>query len=411
VEKLLSLAMIVKNEEKFLGDCLRSVEGVVDEMVIVDTGSTDNTVAIARQFGARILEIPWPDDFSLARNVGLDAVTTPWTLIMDADEEFVADDAEKLRQALLHPTADAYNIRIISLMDRAEDITESYVTRVVRNHPALRFTGAIHEQLFHSISQAHMALTQLDVRLTHKGYLQSIIQGKNKQERNRQLLEKHLASNPNDSYILWQLAQTYLPMGRAADAVKVSRQAVKLMGPETPLWVLCMMTYARALLADGQPKKALRVLEEGALAHPQYTDFWYGQGLIYMESQRYAQAEKLFHKCLELGEAHGFLSTDTGIGGFKSLFRIAQCYIRQGRSKEAVAYLLLTIKQQPHYRSGWRAIFEVLAGSAMTDVLATIALSVDLPQIVATLTAWPDLDLNEKNLLAAAKERLAANVL
>ena len=402
----LSLAMIVKNEEMFLADCLRSVQDVVDEMVIVDTGSTDATIEIARSFGARVIEIEWPHDFSKARNIGLDAVSMPWVLVMDADEELVADDADKLRQAVFHPTADAYNIRIVSVMERAEDISESYVTRVMRAHPALRFRGAIHEQLFNAIVDAGMSLGQLDVRLTHKGYLGSVMQQRNKQERNRILLEEEVTKHPDDFYMLWQLAQTYFGTARYDDAIKISQRALKLSSPNSPLWVLAMTTYARSLLQAGQPKKARRVLQEGQLAHPNYTDFWYLEGVVLFQMKAWGQAEASFRRCLDIGEAQGYLATDTGIGGFKSLYRIAQCEIMQGEGKNALAYLLITIKQQPQYRSAWRAIFEILIGSTMGEVLNTIELSVGLDQIINTLSTWPQLDDNEQHLLECAKEKV-----
>jgi len=410
VDKLLSLSMIVKNEEMFLADCLRSVEDLVDEMVIVDTGSTDRTIEIARSFGARVIEIEWPHDFSKARNVGLDAISTPWVLIMDADEELVRDDMESLREALVHPVADAYNIRIISLMDRAEDITESYVTRVLRSDPRIRFRGEIHEQLFQALVDAGLTLTQLDVRLTHKGYLNSIIQGRDKQERNRIMLEEQLKKNPSDIYTLWQTAQTYLSIGRSEAALDTVRRALKFAKADNPLWVLCMMTYVRVLLTMNQPKKAVRVLREGEDMYPRYTDFWYLHATVLFNRQDFRGAEKYFQRCLEIGEAQGFLTTDTGIGGFKSLYRIAQCHMMQGDPKTAVAYLLLTIKSQPQYRSAWRGIFEVLAGSAMRDVLKTIALKVDPPSIVATLSSWNDLDENERNLLLSAQEVLGTQL-
>ncbi len=402
--------MIVKNEEAFLADCLRSVQGVVDEMVIVDTGSTDRTIDIARDFGARLIEIEWPNDFSKARNVGLDAVTTPWVLVMDADEELVADDRDTLRRALTNPTADAYNIRIISLTERAEDITESYVTRVLRSHPALRFSGSIHEQLFHAIVEAKMNLAQLDVRLTHKGYLPSVMEMRNKQVRNRLLLEQEVARHPNDVYTLWQLSQTYFGSNRPDDAIKMVRRALKGATLDNPLWVLCMMTYARALVQAEQPRKALRVVRQGQLARPNYTDFWYFEGGVLFHLGDWERAEASFQKCLALGEAQGFLSTDTGIGGFKSLYRIAQCRLRQDDPKTALAYLLLAIKQQPQYRSAWRAIMEMHAGNPLSKVLETIELSLSLDDIMRAVSAWPQRDPNEEGLLALARDKKAASI-
>ena len=89
----LSLCMIVKNEEANLGRCLESVKGVADEIIIVDTGSTDRTVEIARQHGAKIVSHQWDDDFAVARNVSLRAATSDWILVLDADEALDEEDA------------------------------------------------------------------------------------------------------------------------------------------------------------------------------------------------------------------------------------------------------------------------------------------------------------------------------
>ncbi|MFZ2655904.1 MAG: glycosyltransferase family 2 protein, partial [Victivallales bacterium] len=94
----LSVCMIVKNEEAFLGRCLKSVVDHVDEIIIVDTGSTDRTVGIAKSFGARIYYHPWQDDFSLHRNQSISYARGRWIFIIDADEEYRASSKRNLRE-------------------------------------------------------------------------------------------------------------------------------------------------------------------------------------------------------------------------------------------------------------------------------------------------------------------------
>ena len=404
MNNLLTLAMIVRNEEFFLPQCLESVKGIVDDMVIVDTGSTDRTVEIAESFGARVIHIPWPNDFAKARNVGLDAVKTPWVLVMDADEELVKEDLSILEKAIQMPQADAYNIRIVSVMDRAEDISESYVTRLFRSHPKVRYEGSVHEQIFNTLNAIGFKLAHIPMRLIHKGYLSSVVQGRNKAERNRKLLEEQVRDNPKNGYMSWQLAQTYYGEGRFAESIEASRKALRLFEVNNPLWVLAQVTYARALMAISQPKKALRVLAEGKLSHPQYTDFFYLDGMILMGQEKWEAARQAFLHCLELGEASAYLMTDTGVGGFKALYRIAQTYIQQQDGKNSMAYLLLCIKQQPHYRAAWDAIFDLLAGSTIQAVADTILFSLSAEQAVKTLEAWPHLTQNEQHVLTYLTE-------
>lgn len=404
---LLTVSMIVKNEERFLPECLSSVKDVADEIIVVDTGSTDRTVEIARSFGARVIEIEWPDDFSAARNVGLDLVKTPWVLVMDADEELIPDDIPTLTQAIKTPIADGYNIRIVSVMDQAQDISESYVLRLFRSHPKVRFEGKVHEQVFQALGRQRMQVAPINARLLHKGYLNAIMESRDKTKRNRVLLEKHLQEQPDDGYMLWQLAQTLVGAADFKSALTIVRKSLRNLPVSHPIWVLAQTTYARVLALNGEPKRAIKVLQEGQQAYPGYTDFHHLEGIFRLNLQQWRLAEASFRKCLEIGEAQGFLMTDTGVGGFKSYYRLAHALTNQGRSKEALAYLLMAIKNTPPFREAWNGVFSLLAGSTFESLLDTILLVLPLDNVIAELSGWPDLNPDEERLLETAKQRRA----
>lgn len=408
MDGLLTVSMIVKNEERFLPECLASVKDLADEIVVVDTGSTDRTVEIAKSFGARLIEIEWPDDFAKARNVGLDAVKTPWVLVMDADEELIADDIPLLTKAIKTPIADGYNVRIVSVMDRAQDISESYVLRLFRSHPKVRFEGRVHEQVFQSLMANSMQVAPLNVRLLHKGYLNAVFEGRDKSNRNRILLEKHVRENPNDGYMLWQLAQTLIGAGDYRTALSTARKSLKNIPAANGLWVLAQVTYAKTLELNGEHKRAIKVLHEGQQIYPKYTDFYYLEGIYLMNLGKWSEAETAFRQCLEIGEAVGFVMTDTGVGGFKSYFRLAQALSQQGNSKEALAYLLVAINKYPQYRDAWNAVLALLAGSTFDAVLTTILLTVPLATVIDTLKGWDERTQDEQRLLETALSRAAA---
>ena len=187
----LSLAMIVKNEEKNLGHCLASVRGLVDEMVVVDTGSTDGTVALAQSFGARVGHFPWTGDFAAARNESLRLCTGDWVLVMDADEAVDALDYGKIREAIAQETPVAYNIisRNYSeiagsvLMDQvvipnntdyAEGANYPYYgdapnLRLFRRYPDLRYEGRVHEVLVPYFTRRNLPMGALDAVVHHYG--------------------------------------------------------------------------------------------------------------------------------------------------------------------------------------------------------------------------------------------------
>lgn len=407
MNNLITLAMIVKNEEFFLPQCLESVKGIVDDMVIVDTGSTDKTIEIAESFGARVIQIPWPNDFAKARNVGLDAVKTPWVLVMDADEELVKEDLPILEKAIQMPQADAYNIRIVSVMDRAEDISESYVTRLFRSHPGVRFEGSIHEQVYYSLERNRQHLESLSVRFIHKGYLGSIITGRNKIDRNLHLMENHVKNNPDDGYMLWQLAQTYDSIGRHSEAVSSCQRSLKCLGPQSPIRVLVWTTYAKSTAHAGHPKKALGILSQALGIYPTYTDFRYLQGTILLQLGQWQNAEDAFNDCLRMGEPKGFLLTETGVGGFKALFKLAETHIAQQHTQKGLAHLLMAIRNQPTYHSAWSAVTQLLAGTPLEDLYRTFCMAVPRETIIHTLSSWPTLTDDETLLLNYAKNAIS----
>ena len=180
----LSLSMIVKNEKDVLARCLKSVKSIVNEIIIVDTGSTDKTPEIAKEFGATILRYEWTDNFCAARNFSLDYVTGDWVLVLDADEVLIYDSSEQIARLLTDNQAEGYFIRVVNLLGEPPDLetSEDMVVRLFRNRPEYRFEGAIHEQINASIYRASgdHALKRVPLTIYHDGYLAENIKKKKK---------------------------------------------------------------------------------------------------------------------------------------------------------------------------------------------------------------------------------------
>ena len=154
----LSVCLITKNESRDLTRCLTSVRGLADEIVVVDTGSTDDTIAIAQAHGARVLHHAWRNDFADARNVSLDAATGDWVLVLDADDEVPTETAAQIPGLLAgaeraRPPIDGLTMLYHSPMPAGEAVafTEYPVLRLFRNRPEFRFRQAIHEQVLPAI--------------------------------------------------------------------------------------------------------------------------------------------------------------------------------------------------------------------------------------------------------------------
>ena len=205
---ILSLCMIVRNEEKNLSSCLESVQDIVDEMIILDTGSTDNTIQIAKRFGADIYHFKWCDDFSAARNESIKFAKGKWILWMDADEQFDYRSKEELSSIIKltqHPMG--VNINIRNLSSKNESYGIAY--RLFSNHFGIHFKNVIHEQVSHSLKEMRAEIIDSNIIIDHFGYDENQYDQEKKRKRNRPLLQRMIHDNPDDFFPQFLLGQHY----------------------------------------------------------------------------------------------------------------------------------------------------------------------------------------------------------
>jgi glycosyltransferase involved in cell wall biosynthesis len=218
--------MIVKNEGKHLLDCLNSVKNVVDEIVIVDTGSTDNTLEIARSFNAKIFQFNWNDDFSSARNFSLSNCTGDWILYLDADERLDEKSAERIK-SLTNPNDNiGYYCTIVSYDSEIQRSNSIKYVRLFRNNSEAKFTGKVHEQITPSLEKLNYKFINSDLIIHHIGYDISKDGKKQKALRNLKLLEKDFKTDPND-YVLFQIGQSNFVLENFSEAEKNFLQLIK----------------------------------------------------------------------------------------------------------------------------------------------------------------------------------------
>ncbi|WP_202950922.1 glycosyltransferase [Prochlorothrix hollandica] len=213
----LSLCMIVKDEAACLGRCLESVRDLVDEAIVVDTGSTDNTPAIAAAWGAQVYHQPWPGDFSSARNHALGYVGGDWVLVLDADETFEASQIKPLRSHL-----DQDQALVITLLRQELGSVQSpysQLSRVFRRHPQVQFSRPYHAMVDDSVLALQQrqpqwrVLSLPGVALLHWGYEPGTIAARHKGDRAQAALEQHLGQNPGDPYTCAKLGALYGSLG------------------------------------------------------------------------------------------------------------------------------------------------------------------------------------------------------
>lgn len=227
----LSVCLIVRNEERFLGGCLRSIRDLADEILVVDTGSTDRTVEIARSHGAQVDSFAWCNDFSAARNAGLAKARGDWVLILDADEELMPADREVLRSELSAETNHLL-LRLRCVQELQGKRYQGYVPRLFRNAPGIWFHDTIHESVTQTVSVLcdvwGMDLGLSRSRLLHHGYTPEVVRERGKVGRNHALLVRAVEDNPGNAYMQMQLGSEYLRMNEEGKAFEHFGNAVRL---------------------------------------------------------------------------------------------------------------------------------------------------------------------------------------
>ncbi|MES1023047.1 tetratricopeptide repeat protein [Gloeocapsa sp. BRSZ] len=230
----LSLCMIVKNEEQTLAQCLRSVQGVVDEIVVLDTGSSDRTPDVAQEFGAKVYTFEWCNDFAKARNESLKYVRTDWVLVLDADEVLVPEIVPSLKQAIQHD-----RFLLINLLRQevgAAQSPYSQVSRLFRRHPNLCFSRPYHALVDDSVARIMSKEPQWqvgylpNVAILHEGYQRGAIAQKDKFTQAQTAMEGFFSAHPNDPYVCSKLGALYVETGSWHRGIELLEQGLKRSG-------------------------------------------------------------------------------------------------------------------------------------------------------------------------------------
>lgn len=320
----LSLALIARNEARCITRCLASIRNVADELLVVDTGSTDDTPRLAREAGARVETFTWCDDFAAARNHALDLARGDWILVLDADEHASPELAAALPEFIRTRPGTVGRLGIVSEFQRRGQSLRSR-TRVSRLFPrGARFEGRIHEQLVSPLPRA-----DVPGDLWHDGYLLTT-----KSERNLGLLRRELAASPGNPYLLFQLALEHTALEQVEPAAAALREAFrKLTGheafaPNVAVDLLYALTELRAF------DEGLDILARASELCREFPDFHLAAGLFIMQlvrsdparhSARLPEIERHFLRCLEIGETDRHKSV-AGAGSFLARYNLGLLY-------------------------------------------------------------------------------------
>ncbi|MEZ6195377.1 MAG: glycosyltransferase [Planctomycetota bacterium] len=363
-----SLCMIVRDEAATLERCLRSAAPFVDEICILDTGSTDDTIAIAERAGARVARAAWTHHFSEARNASLELATGDWILVLDADETLRADDLSAFDALVDDASVEGAQLRLDNDYGDGRHL-ECLILRLFRNRPEYRFDGAIHEQVAPRVlagaKERGTSLVTARVTIDHDGYTETARRDKKKDERNRPIFERAVAERPDDAY-LWFKYGDFLRRFDDLDAVRnaLTRSIGLLDGCETA--ELAERPYAAepyALLAleelrSGDVARAAAVLMSGWRTPPTPMYHWV-QGHVELARGRFVEAERAFRRCRALDGAVVHVPAQPGITGSRSHWGLGRALLGQGRVEEAADHFLVGARRWPEDRELQRAAARV----------------------------------------------------
>jgi len=386
---MLSLSMIVRDEAQRLEACLTSVRPLADEMVVVDTGSIDNTVAVAEAAGARVVRIDWPGDFAPARNAALEHVSGDWVLVLDADEQLRAEAIPQIRALMAQP--DVLVINLLRYERGAAMAPYSRVSRLFRRHPRIHWSRPYHSMIDDSVQELLGEEPQWRIAdcsepaLLHDGYRPELLQGSDKAARLRQAMEQWLEDQPGDPYACAKLGALEIADGNRDRGIALLREGLASLGSgseanrqseryelllhlaiglsssdpdaaigayrqalelplDTRLNLGARLNLAALLMQQGALDEAIQLTVTATQRAPEVALGWYNLGLMQRRRGDIAAALQAYERALSLNpdhpETHQNLAVAKLLGGdidgARSGFRQAIDQLRkQGRPAEA----------------------------------------------------------------------------
>lgn len=346
---LLSACLIVKNEALTLDRCLSSLRGVVDEIIVVDTGSTDDTIKIARDHGAMVTHFDWDGDFSHARNASLDLASGEYALVIDADEYLDEKQKEGLRTFLETNRPEALMIRQRNYLGQLSEIRSVLplnVMRIFRSYH--RYEGSIHEQISLSVERTKKPVAFFDLDFHHVGYLQDFMLQKGKTNRNRELLYQELENDPNNLFHLSNLMAEHLVVGELDEARRLGKRSLTILHATKKKPIFSSRIYSLYLLSLEDREEACTVYQEAIRLFPEHTDFRLRFAQYEIKQKRFLSAQNILFEAIKHGDPkYSMIEFTEGAGSFLSYTELARVYSFMEDAQSATESALRSFFMQP----------------------------------------------------------------
>lgn len=285
--------MIVKNEEKNIKRCLDSIESIADEIIIVDTGSNDETLNICSNYNAKVINHKWNNDFSEARNVSLEYATKDYILFLDADEEISKEDLKKLKALLSSKKlAEGYFFRLTNIINGIE-VGEYVVFRFFKNKKKYRFRGKVHEQIANCIQKHNKdkCIENIDIKIYHYGYDPNKVNIESKYKRNMGILNTY-TEEEKDAYYFYVLGNEYARITDFKSAIESYEKSLDLMELKYNyvFYPYLILNIVKAYSNEKQFYESIKFIEKIRLSIPNFKDLYFMECLAYIECGKISKA-------------------------------------------------------------------------------------------------------------------------
>lgn len=373
----ISACLIAKNEENNIAKCFESYKDIVNEIILVDTGSTDRTVEVAKQYGAKIFFYRWDNNFAAAKNFALDKARGQWIIFLDADEYFEQRSAQVLPGLLRKVDTSKHNAigcKIINIdTDQNNKVIDSFLNiRVFKNDKNIRYRSNVHEALYNKKGRIHVLALYDEITIYHTGYSTGIV--KTKAERNLIILLENIEKNGEQPRDYRYLCDCYLSTGDYENCIKYGRlhieSGVRPIGYESKVY----KNIIDALYLKKAPKTEIELEIKNAITvFPKHPNFYYVYGFFLHQEKRYEEALQNLLKAEQLNFEYQGIEVNFAAGMMKDIYlKIGYIYLLKNQEEQALNYYYQALKKDKHNDAAFQALFNLIRTAKTNEAVSLL---------------------------------------
>jgi len=363
MKPFISLCMIVKNEEKVLDRCLSSVANFIDEIIVVDTGSTDSTKEIASRYTNNVYDFEWINDFSAARNFAASKASGEWILVLDADEYVDEENFNQFIQEMKNDNGiyDAYTAKILNFTGNfGENLLQNFHDRIYKNNGEISYYRHIHEQ-FKSTKGKQLNIKNSSLLIFHSGYLNKVVSEKNKGQRNQKLLDIEMHNGAKNAFDYFNLGNEYSSIGEYEKALDSYLQAYKQKSDFRLSWVsTTLIQIIICLINLKRYNDALNIIKDAENMYTNSPEFPYLKGEIYFTRGQLEDAKQIFQQIVNYPQQYHHIIFRPDLKDQKPHTRLGEIYLYEENYQQAIYHYTCVLNINKYNEESIKKVIYIL---------------------------------------------------